>query len=158
VTVRVAKPSEYPRLVALYELWGYRGGITADDVVFVAERAGEVVGLVRRAAEDEITMLRGMYVAPAVRRSGVGTSLLTAFAEHLDGAECFCIPFAHLTQFYQQAGFTLLAEGAAPAMLSERLRSYRSEGHQVVLMHRGSDGRHLDRTGQRIDAPDRRDI
>src|SRR5215218_7464341 len=82
------------------------------------------------SAAREITMLRGMYVAPAVRRSGVGTRLLAAFVEHLGGTECYCIPFAHLTQFYQQAGFTLLAEGTAPAMLAERLRNYRSEGHQ----------------------------
>jgi N-acetylglutamate synthase-like GNAT family acetyltransferase len=147
VTVRVAKASEYPRLRALYELWGYRGGIAPDDVVFVAEQDGAVVGLVRRAAEGEIIMLRGMYVAPEVRRVGVGTTLLAAFVEHLDSAECFCIPFAHLTQFYQQAGFTLLAEGAAPAMLVERLRHYRSIGHQVVLMCRAPDGREFDRAG-----------
>ena len=134
--VRVAMASEYPRLIALYETWGYQGGIAPDDVVFVAEQADEVVGLVRRAAEGGIIMLRGMYVAPEVRHSGVGTRLLGAFVDHLYGTECFCIPFAHLTAFYQRVGFTLLAEGAGPAVLSERLRAYRGEGHQVVLMYR----------------------
>ena len=134
--VRIAGVSEYPRLGALYELWGYRGGIAAADVVFVAQRGDEVVGIVRRANEGGITMLRGMHVAPECRRTGVGTSLLRAFVDQLHDTECFCIPFAHVTDFYQRAGFSVLAEDSAPAMLVERLRIYRDEGHKVVLMHR----------------------
>jgi GNAT superfamily N-acetyltransferase len=133
--------------MALYEQWGYGGGIGADDVVFAAQHEDAVVGLVRRAAEGGTTMLRGMYVAPDFRRRGVGTGLLAAFVDHLHGTECFCIPFAHLTGFYGRAGFALLPESAAPAMLFERLRTYRSEGHQVVLMRRAPAGRDLDRAG-----------
>lgn len=147
MVVRVAKPSEYSRLMALYEQWGYHGGIRADDVVFVAQYDDAPVGLVRRATEGGITMLRGMYVAPEFRRHGVGLSLLATFADHLCGTECFCIPFAHLTGFYGRVGFALLPESEAPALLSERLRTYRGEGHQVVLMRRDPIGRGLDRAG-----------
>jgi GNAT superfamily N-acetyltransferase len=145
--VRVATASEHPRLMALYEEWGYRGGITPDDVVFIAEEGDEAVGLVRRAGDGGIIMLRGMYVAPHLRRSGVGTRLLAAFVDDLQGSDCYCIPLAHLTAFYRRAGFTVVAEHAAPPMLAERLRRYRSEGHRVVLMRRPPNGRDVDRAG-----------
>ena len=135
-SVRLAAASEYAALASLYEAWGYQAGIAADDMVYVAERMGTVVGLVRRSREDGLTMLRGMYVGPSERRTRVGTALLAAFARDLGEVECYCIPFAHLTRFYGRAGFTVLPEPAAPAELVARLQRYRLEGHDVLIMHR----------------------
>ena len=116
---------EHAALTSLYEAWGYRAGIAPVDVVFVAERSGAVVGIVRRSREDGLTMLRGMYTSPSARRTRVGTSLLEAFVRDLGEEDCYCIPFAHLTAFYGRAGFTVVSEidrttavGGAPAAVS----------------------------------------
>jgi hypothetical protein len=45
VSVRVAKSPEYERLADLYLAWGYKAGIAASDVVFVADLGARVVGL-----------------------------------------------------------------------------------------------------------------
>src|SRR5678815_3298233 len=119
LSVRVARPGEYDRLTDLYRAWGYRGSIAAEDIVYVAERSDEILGLVRRTHERAITMLRGMYVDPLNQRQRVGTHLLNAFAEGLGDTECFCIPFAHLTAFYSGVGFTVVSDNTAPPFLDE---------------------------------------
>ena len=137
-TVRLATASEYASLAALYETWGYRAGIAAADVVYVAERSEAVVGIVRRSREEGLTMLRGMYVSPSARRTRVGTLLLFALVRDLGEEDCHCIPFAHLTPFYGRAGFTVMPEAIAPAPLVARVTRYRLEGHEVLIMHRAA--------------------
>jgi len=143
-SVRIAAASEHTGLASLYEAWGYRGGIAVGDVVFVAERSGTVAGIVRRSREEGLTMLRGMYVSPFARRTRVGEALLAAFVRDLGEEDCYCIPFAHLTAFYGQAGFAVMSEAIAPAPLAARLRQYLLEGHDVLLMHRTAHAMELD--------------
>ena len=148
---RPAAPGELARLAELYEEWGYHGGILPTDVVFVAERDGACVGVVRRAWEHETLMLRGMYVAPSVRGQGVGSRLLAAFVRALDAdpairhEPCYGIPFAHLERFYAKVGFVFVDESRAPAFLRERVRQYRAEGHVVAVMRRSGAGSGGDR-------------
>jgi GNAT superfamily N-acetyltransferase len=137
--IRVALPGEYELLTELYRRWGYDAGIAPSDVVYVAERAGQAVGLVRRTLENNVTMLRGMQVDPDHHRQGVGSLLLQALVADVRTRECFCIPFAHLTTFYGRGGFRVVAEEGAPRFLAERLSHYRHVGHNVLLMRRPAD-------------------
>ena len=83
VTLRIATPAEYPRIRAAYTAWGYNGGVAPDDVVYIAERGEALLGVVRRTLEHEVTMLRGMYIAPTEQRHGIGSQLLNAFVAEL---------------------------------------------------------------------------
>ena len=133
--IREAGPEEVERVRAAYLAWGYGGGAAASDVILIAEREGELLGIVRRTREDGTVMLRGMQVAPNERGRGVGTRLLAAFVARLGAAECWCVPYAHLVDFYGRAGFEAVAEGAPP-FLGERVESYRARGLDVTLMRR----------------------
>ncbi|HYR11848.1 MAG TPA: GNAT family N-acetyltransferase, partial [Longimicrobium sp.] len=108
ITIRVARPEEYARVRETYEAWGYGGGVQPEDVVYLAEAGGELAGVVRRTHEHEVTMLRGMQVAPEWRGRGVGRRLLNALVADLGDEECFCVPYTHLTGFYGAAGFAEL--------------------------------------------------
>ena len=136
VTFRIAKAAEYPRIKEAYALWGYRGGVSTGDVVYVAETDGELVAVVRRTYEEGIVMLRGMYVAPHQRRRGIGSQLLAKFVNDLHDVACYCVPFAHLQAFYGRAGFTPLADDVAPEFLRDRLALYRGDGLDVLVMRR----------------------
>jgi hypothetical protein len=59
-------------------------------------------------------------------------------ADELGEQRCFCIPYAHLTDFYGRIGFEVAEPQPAPAFLAERLESYRAlgDGKEYVLMHR----------------------
>jgi len=136
VTFRIASLPEHPRVQAAYTTWGYRSGISPDDILYVAERGGEFVAAVRRTQEHGLVLLRGMHVAPEQQRKGIGSRLLGTFVEHLHGEACYCVPYQHLRAFYSRAGFASLPDHAAPEFLRERVRSYRTRGLDVFVMHR----------------------
>jgi predicted N-acetyltransferase YhbS len=136
VTIRVAAQDEHARAAQAYEAWGYRGGVRPADAVYVAEAGGELVGVVRRTVEEGVTMLRGMQVAPEWRRRGIGTRLLRAFVADLRGAECWCVPYTHLTDFYGMEGFATVPDAEGPAFLQARLAEYRGRGLSVLIMRR----------------------
>ena len=136
MTIREGLPEELDRVRASYAEWGYTGGVSRADVVLVAESGGQLLGLVRRTREFETVMLRGMHVAPDFQRRSVGTRLLEAFVTALNGAECYCVPYAHLVDFYGRQGFELESIKNAPRFLTERLAQYRAKGIEAVLMRR----------------------
>lgn len=134
--VRLAQASELPRINTAYTGLGYTGKVTPADTVFVAEREHEIVGLVRRTHEHGVTMLRGMYVVAQAQRQGIGSDLLAHFVTHLNGQDCYCVPYTHLVGFYSSEGFQVLPPGQAPGFLAERLVQYRHDGGDVLLMWR----------------------
>lgn len=136
LVVRTVAPEELGRLQTTCSDWGYSVSTNPGDTVFLAEEAGQWLGMVRRTCEEDVLMLRTMLVAPRARGHGVGTRLLKAFVQHLEGWECYCIPYQHLTNFYERGGFVQEQSKAAPSFLEERLARYRSEGLDVVLMRR----------------------
>ena len=138
VTIRVAAAAEHARARAAYEAWGYFGGVRPEDTVFLAERGGELVGVVRLTLEEGTRMLRGMQVAPAVQRQRIGSRLLAALVSQLAGEACFCVPYAHLVGFYGQGGFAEWPLDEAPVFLARRIAGYRSEGLAVTLVRRPS--------------------
>lgn len=139
-TIRIARPEEHARVLATYEAWGYGGGVQPEDRVYLAESGGELVGIVRRTREHEVTMLRGMQVAPEWRGRGVGRELLRALVAELGAEECICVPYTHLTDFYGAAGFVEMPEEAVPPFLRYRLAGYRTRGLSVLVMRRPGGG------------------
>jgi GNAT superfamily N-acetyltransferase len=113
-----------------------RRKIDPADTVWIAERAGEAVGIVRIAAEHGTLVLRGMRIAEHARRQGLGTRMLQAIAEWLGHRECYCVPYAHLVGFYGQIGFAEIEPADAPPFLAQRLVDYRNEGLNAILMRR----------------------
>ncbi|HEX6372830.1 MAG TPA: GNAT family N-acetyltransferase [Longimicrobium sp.] len=135
-TIRIARPEEHPRVLATYEAWGYGGGVQPEDRVYLAESGAELVGIVRRTREHEVTMLRGMQVAPEWRGRGIGWRLLRALVAELGAEECYCVPYSHLTGFYGGAGFVAIPEENAPPFLRPRMAGYRTRGLDVLVMRR----------------------
>jgi GNAT superfamily N-acetyltransferase len=135
-SVRIARPEDLDDLRACYLAWGYGGGLQAADVVFVAEREGVPVGIVRRTVEHGDTLLRGMWVDPGHHREGVGSQLLAAFVADMPAVDCWCLPFAHLVGFYGQGGFEVVPDTSAQPFLRERLAGYRATGHDMLVMRR----------------------
>jgi N-acetylglutamate synthase-like GNAT family acetyltransferase len=136
VTVRTARPADFNRIVAAYRNWSYLGGIEPDDTVWVAEREGELIGVVRIAPENGTLVLRGMRIAEPWRRHGIGSQMLRAIAAWLGDRECYCISYDHLVHYYGQIGFVEVASANAPAFLAERLIDYQRRALNVTIMTR----------------------
>ena len=136
LVVRTVSPEEFGLLQSACSGWGYSVDINPRDTVFLAEEAGQWLGLVRRACENDVLLLRTMLVSPEARGRGVATQLLEAFVGHLGGRACYCLPYRHLTGFYGRSGFVVEHAGAGPPFLEARLARYRADGLEVVLMRR----------------------
>jgi N-acetylglutamate synthase-like GNAT family acetyltransferase len=135
-TIRVAQASDLNRIITAYETWGYKRGVAPVDTVWIAEAAGDLIGVVRIAPENGTLVLRGMRIGGIWQRQGIGSALLRVLAEWLGDRECFCVPYTHLIEFYGQIGFVELESGAAPAFLSDRLAEYKNSGLDVTIMRR----------------------
>lgn len=143
VEIRRASAEDIPQVLRFYAGRGYGGGTTPSDTVLLAEEGGRLIGVVRLAPEHGTTVLRGMQVHPDHQRRGVGSRLLARISEELGESACYCIPYAHLVQFYSQGGFDVIEPSQAPQFLKERLESYqaRGDGRKYLLMHRRAGAR-----------------
>jgi GNAT superfamily N-acetyltransferase len=124
IEVRRAMAEDISRVLQFYAERRYGGGIRPEDAVLLAERDGELIGVVRLAAEEGVVVLRGMQVHPSFQRQGIGKRLLATVVQELDGRVCFCIPYAHLVGFYGGIGFHAIEPAKASIFLQLRLESY----------------------------------
>jgi N-acetylglutamate synthase-like GNAT family acetyltransferase len=124
------------RIHAFYEQVGYGGSASAADIVLAATAGERVIGVVRLCEENGVTVLRGMHVAPACQRRGIGRALLARCLPWLNDGVAFCLPYEHLAGFYAQAGFIPALKETLPPFLAERLDAYLSKGQRVLAMRR----------------------
>jgi GNAT superfamily N-acetyltransferase len=138
IEVRRAMAEDISRVVNFYAERRYGGGIRPEDAVLLAERDGDLVGIVRLAAEEGVVVLRGMQVHRGFQRQGIGRRLLASVARELDGRGCFCIPYAHLVGSYGGIGFHVIEPAKAPTFLRLRLERYqnRGDGKEYLIMRR----------------------
>lgn len=136
ITVRIAQPSDLNRVLTAYETWDYGGGIQPEDTAWLAEAADELIGVVRIAPENGTLVLRGMRIAEQWRRRGIGSRMLRILAAWLGNRECYCVPYAHLVEFYKQIAFVEIAPAGAPFFLAERVAEYERRGLNVTIMVR----------------------
>ena len=139
INLAVATKDRHSSVLSMYGECGYHGGLDEQDLILVAEESGRIVGAVRLCLENGFLVLRGMFILPTHQGRGIGSQMLQYLVQHhLDGHTCYCIPFAHLTQFYGAAGFTSKSPSDVPQFLAQRLVRYCEDGHDVILMARSS--------------------
>ena len=80
-----------------------------------------------------------MYTHPSRVLQGIGASLLKAVGRELSARDSYCIPFAHLRDFYGKVGFGIIPEIAAPQFLRTRYEAYIKVGLDVIIMFRAGE-------------------
>jgi GNAT superfamily N-acetyltransferase len=140
ITVRRADRSEWRRVETFYRERKYRGVLSSEAIVMVAERGSDLLGVGRVHAEDGVLVLRGMRVDPPFQRRGVGARMQTRLVAEVGARSCYCIPYTHLRQFYRRAGFIEVGLDAAPFFLRDRVLDYRATGLDVILMRKPGIG------------------
>ena len=136
IVVRRADPMDRARIEAFCNERGYRGFLSPEAAVVIAERGLDVAGLGRVQPDNGVLVLRGMGVDSGCRRRGIGTRLLELLIAEIGARRCYCIPYAHLREFYGRAGFADLDLDSAPHFLRDRILEYRNAGNDVILMCR----------------------
>src|SRR4051812_19798767 len=133
LTVRLGTSNDEGAVRKFYEANNYSIVPTQSAVVFLAEDANQLIGVVRLEAEEGGLVLRGMRVIPERQRQGVGTSLLRSIDHHLGTLPCWCVSFSHLMNFYGQIRFIEIPVESAPLHLQQRVTEYQRRGHQIAM-------------------------
>jgi N-acetylglutamate synthase-like GNAT family acetyltransferase len=107
--------------------------LSPTDSFFIAHENGEVVGCVRLVRENGTLVLRAMQVKAEMQRSGIGALLLKLLSEEVGQEQCYCIPFAHLENFYGQIGFRKIDDSVAPLFLRDRLQRYKLDDSYILM-------------------------
>jgi N-acetylglutamate synthase-like GNAT family acetyltransferase len=125
-------------LNTFYEQCGYHYEPQSDEEIVVAKIGEDIVGAVRLCHENGVLVLRGMQVRDDQRGHGLGTKMLQELQAVIGDRECYCLPYAHLGNFYGQIGFEIVGEDDVPDFLRERIQSYRNKknGKSYMLMVR----------------------
>lgn len=125
VKIREGDAADVARANAFYESLRRSRGAKPGDFPLLAEDEDKVVGVVRLCHEEGgHLVLRRMLIAADYRGLGIGTQMLRALESHMDGQDCYCLPWAHLVPFYRLARFEPAVSDAIPDFLAERLRGY----------------------------------
>lgn len=110
------------------------------DKTAIAICNGEHSGLSRLCfIEDTVFELGGMYVSPKYRGLGIARQLVRFLIKSRNrGDRLFCLPFAHLQNFYVGEGFEKVPENSLNAVPLEVLEKYRwcneTYPHEVLLL------------------------
>jgi len=140
-------------LTRIYDVCGYGGKIEADDTLFVAYLSGIAAGGVRLCNEEDVIVLRGMEILPRYRRQGLGLGLLAACKPALSEQTVYCLPYAHLVDFYATVGFSPIDIECAPYFLQARAADYAKTGKKIVAMCRPAKRLGDDVAGAHLTAP-----
>src|SRR5690606_545641 len=113
LNVRIADADDITTLLEFYREQGYPIEVNPVDTFYMAHDDDAVIGGVRLSQEFGVTVLRGLLVAPAYNRKGVGTQLLRVVEGDLADKDCYAVPYAHLIDFFGQVGFRELDQADA---------------------------------------------
>ncbi len=103
--LRPARQDELEWVNQRYSEIGFQPS-SADDFVLIAETTEGRAGLGRLVRIDEANgELGGIYVLPEFRGQHLAQAIVAYLVEQSPHARLFCIPFAHLSDFYQGFGF-----------------------------------------------------
>ena len=134
--IELSKTADLAAVDFFFESVGYRGGSHSSDRILVAQEDQRIVAAVRLCSEEGFLVLRGMYVMEERRGMSVGSMLLKSASAEIGSAECWCVPYTHLTKFYSRIGFRVHEGGITPKFLLQRRSRYIAKGHLVTIMRR----------------------
>lgn len=138
IKVEIEKKSNFPKAQEFYSSVEYFSKIQPEDIVFSAYEGGRIIGVVRIAEEHDVLVLRGMMVATAFQRKGVGTLMIKELEKAIGDRDCYCIPHDWLQGFYGQVGFTQIDSTQAPPHLEQRIKEYRRQYPDLIMMKRNA--------------------
>ncbi len=106
IRIRRSRRDELDWVNGCYAAVGFAPSDAVRDTILIAEVGGQRAAIGRLVAiEENVMELGGIYVLEPFRRFGVARDLVEQLIELSGQARLYCIPFTHLSRFYESAGF-----------------------------------------------------
>ena len=138
----VIKKAENDDLVwvnATYKAIDFLPSTLKDEIVAIAFMDDVKVGLARIAVIDKNSCeLGGVFVSPEFRRQNIAKKLVEFLLKHAQKKIVYCIPYEHLSHFYERFGFRKInPDEVTPQKIKEKLEfcaeTYREPTLLMVL-------------------------
>ncbi|MGB0834513.1 MAG: GNAT family N-acetyltransferase [Psychrobium sp.] len=108
------------------------GSASGNNIVMVARKNGNIVGIARLAPIQEHWFLTGVHVAESERGQGIASQLIKALCGQQP--QVYSFPYQHLEAFYNNLGFTLMPPEQIPSEIAARFVAYSKQGRKIVAM------------------------
>lgn len=131
-----AKLSLREQINTFYQQQGYHSDWSDTERAFVCMEGSIIVGCVKVETIHKAAILRGMYVDSQYQRQGIGTRLLKHIEPILNQRLSYCMPLAHVANYYKKIRFIEVAESEYPEFLTLRCEKYRAAGYKIKTMLR----------------------
>jgi len=119
-----------------YKEQGYHSAWSHTERAFICLNDGAIIGSVKVELINDVTILRGMYIASEFQGKGLGLQFLKHIEPVLNLRTAYCMPLAHVTDFYKHIGFNEVEESQYPEFLQQRCEKYREMGYSITTMRR----------------------
>ncbi len=130
ISIRQAQQSDMDWVNNQYKIIGFKKSIFEQEDISIAEVDGKRAGLGRlQKIETESAELGRIYVLESYRSLGLARQIVTHLMNYSSQyKKIYCIPFAHLQNFYMRFGFEIENKpDTAPTTVSNKLRWCASE-------------------------------
>ncbi len=134
IRLRQLSPAQLPLAKRFYKQANYRCSYDRKSHIFALDQAQTMLACVQFDRNDQYRFLRAMVVHPLYRQQGLGRLLLAELKPYLKQQPCYCLPFNHLRNFYERAGFVVLEDESLPPIIKEKLQNYRRQRKKLLAM------------------------
>lgn len=140
VLIRWCSKSEIGWVNEQYENVGFKPSQLNSDRIAIAIYCQERIGLGRLCQiEDSAFELGGIYVHPDYRELGIARKLVRFMLENCNPKDrVYCLPFAHLRNFYLSEGFEQVPEELLSTVPKDIVEKYHwcneTYPHEVLLL------------------------
>jgi GNAT superfamily N-acetyltransferase len=125
VRIRQSRRDELEWVNGCYAAVGFAPSDALRDTILIAEIGGQRAAIGRLVTiEEGVQELGGIYVLEPFRRYGVARELVEKLIELAGPARLYCIPFTHLSRFYESTGFVPIrsSDPAPPRSVMEKVK------------------------------------
>ncbi|MBI5072450.1 GNAT family N-acetyltransferase [Candidatus Woesearchaeota archaeon] len=139
--IKTAKQKDLPWINGTYKTIDFLPSTLQDEIVAIAYADGVKVGLGRIAlCGKDSCELGGIYVHPDFRGKKIAKIIVEFLLKHAQNDVIYCIPFEHLSSFYESFGFTKAKNDLlVPMKIKKKLefckKTY-SEPTLLLVMHK----------------------
>lgn len=124
IVIRLANNTDIEWINARYDEVGFVHSNIDNELIAIAEQQNQRCGIGRLVkVTSEVGELGGMVVLPEFRGQGIAKKIVKFLLSHASlYKHIYCLPFAHLENFYKQFGFkpNLSDDATIPAELAQK--------------------------------------
>ena len=134
--IRQAEVKDLVWVNSTYKTIDFLPSTLENEIVAIAFIDDIKVGLGRIAVVDKRSCeLGGMYVNPGFRRKGIARKIVEYLIKHAQKRTIYCVPFVHLSVFYESFGFRKIKlDIATPQKIKKKLEFAKKTYKEPTLL------------------------